>query len=325
MIEQKENRRAEITCGDTFYGFSTLDAGAYPRMEIPFPGDTITVKDISGIAKRTVFAAAQESDKPQMKCVHLIFSADGMRAVSSDSFRIASAKGDTRSTGTVDMLIPAASLDKVARLVNGKDELQVGTTGKAVVFMKENFAFSARLVEGSYFDENKIIHMAKSRFTVLTDSDRLRKAMSAVYAVAREQNRFSLTFGGPMLRMSCESPCGASTVELDVVPLSGDPDGTFWYNPEKLFACFRALSGTLMLEVAQNGALLMKTDDLVCMQAQLREPKLIERTRPKTAAEIAEEQEKKRKQENAGKEAKTTKTGGTKRKKKTAAEGPMAA
>ena len=40
--------------------------------------------------------------------------------------------------------------------------------------------------------------------------------------------------------------------------------------------CLRAQSGSLMLDIAQNGALLMRTDELVCMQLATREPKPIE-------------------------------------------------
>ena len=319
-IDQKDTRRVEITCGESFYGFSTLDAATYPRLEIPFPGDTVTVKGLSDMAKRTVFAAAEKSDKPQMKCVHLIFDSNGLRAVSSDSFRIAAAKGDSKSAGAVDMLIPAASLEKAARLAGAKDEVQVGTTGKAVVFMKEDFVFSARLVEGSYFDDTKMFAMAKTQFIVLSDAETLRRTMSSVYAVIGEQNRFCLSFDGNRLRMTCESEYGASSVETEVVPLTGIPSGVFWYNPVKLLECFKALSGTLQLEVAQNGALVMRTDELTCMQICMREPKPVERKAPKSVEAKTEKPEKKEKK------AKETKAkGGTKRKKKEPAELPNAA
>ena len=310
-IEQKDGRRVEITGGDAFFGFPTLDAKSYPRPEIPYPGETVTVKGISAMAKRTVFAAAEGSDKPTMGCVHLIFDANGLRAVSSDSFRIAAAKGDTKSTGAVDMLIPAASLARLARLTGNKDEFQVGITGKTVVFMKEDFVFSARLVEGSYFDERQMFAMAKSRFAVLSDTDSLRKAMTSVYAVVGKQFRFSLSFQMHLLRMTCESEFGSSSVEVPVVPLSGNPNGVYWYNPEMLLECLRAQNGTLMLKVTQNNALLLESDELTCMQAAVREPKPIERAVPKPVEEKKEEKPKTDKPKGA-------------RKKKTAKEAKAA-
>ena len=44
----------------------------------------------------------------------------------------------------------------------------------------------------------------------------------------------------------------------------------------------KALNGTLRLEVVQHGALLLKTDELVCFQTAVREPKAIEMKPQKT-------------------------------------------
>lgn len=69
---------------------------------------------------------------------------------------------------------------------------------------------------------------------------------------------------------------------MDVVALSGEPAGVYWYNPAQLLECLKALNGTLMLEVVQHSALLLKTDELVCFQMAVREPKAIESKPQKT-------------------------------------------
>lgn len=324
-----ENRRAEIVCGESFYGISTLDAAKYPRLDIPYPEDTVPVTGVPNLARRTVFAVSETDDKPLMKCVHLIFSSEGLRAVSSDSYRIATAKGNCKKNTNVDMLIPAGSFQKLARLVENKDELRVGMTGNTVVFMKEDFLFSARLMCGEYFDETMMFSRMQPSFMVLTDAALLRNTMASVYAVVGDQNRFSLSFNGAALRMTCESEYGASSVEIDTVPLSGNPEGVYWYNPEKLLECLRALGGTMMLKVATNGALLMETDELTCLQVPMREPKKVERVaikqRPvKEKPQKAEKPEKKSEKKAEKKPAKEVKprSGG---KKKKPAEVPKAA
>ena len=45
--------------------------------------------------------------------------------------------------------------------------------------------------------------------------------------------------------------------------------------PHQLSQCLSALGGTLMLEVGQNGILVMRTDDLVCLQLSRRKPLLL--------------------------------------------------
>ena len=274
-IQSEGSGYVMVSTGKTAYSLSVLDAGTYPRLEIPFPEDTVPVTGIPSIAKRTCFAVSvsEEEKRPEMKCVHLVFSDDGLHAVGSDGYRIASARGDNKAVGDVDMLIPAASLEKLAQLVTNKDNFKVGTTGKTIVFMKEDFAFSARLMGGQYFDADQLLSRAKPIFSVLTDAELMKQTLSAVYSVTGKHNRFCLTFSGKELHMRFESEFGVSTVEMDVVPLSGTPVGEYWYNPIKLMECLRAQNGALVLEVVQNGALLMHTDELVCMQLATREPK----------------------------------------------------
>ena len=173
------------------------------------------------------------------------------------------------------MLVPATSLEKLAKLIGNKDELQVGTTGKTVVFTKANFAFSARLMEGQYFNSQQLLSYLKPAFTILTDAEALREAISAATVVSGKQNRFSLTFEGDTIFPRCESELGVSSSGLTVVALSGNPCGTYWFNPDKLNECLRAQKGTMMLDIANNGVLLLRTDELTCMQMNIREPKPI--------------------------------------------------
>ena len=271
-----------VSSGNAEYAIPVMDAAQYPRMEIPCPAATVPVSGIPSLTKRTAFAVSEDTTRPMLKCVNLIFGADGLQAVSTDSFRIASAKGDRESRGNISFLVPAASLEKLAGLVSDREKLQVGTTGKAIVFRKENFLFAARIMEGSYLAVSQVLSNLKQQFTVLTDSALLRDAISQTLSVTGTQNRFSLSFAGSRLTVRCESEYGISETAMDVVALSGEPVGVYWYNPAQLMECLKALNGTLMLEVVQHGALLLKTDELVCFQTAAREPKAIESKPQKT-------------------------------------------
>lgn len=259
-----------------------MDAEQYPRMEIPCPAATVPVSGIPSLTKRTAFAVSEDTTRPMLKCVNLIFGTDGLQAVSTDSFRIASAKGDRESRGNISFLVPAASLEKLAALVDNREKLQVGATGRHIVFTKENFSFAARVMDGPYLAVSQVLSNLKQQFTVLTDAALLRDTISQTLSVTGTQNRFSLSFAGNRLTVRCESEYGISETAMDVVALSGEPAGLYWYNPAQLMECLKALNGTLMLEVVQHGALLLKTDELVCFQTAAREPKAIETKPQKT-------------------------------------------
>ena len=281
------DRKLVITGGTTRFQINSPDVSSYPRMEIPFPGHTVAVKGIPAIANRTIFAVGDVEGRPYMKCVNLVFTRDGMKAFGSDGFRIAVARGTSKGAASTSLLLPATSFQRLAQLVDNRDELQVGTTGKTVVFSKPEFRFSARLMDGMYLDADRILRSMETQFTVLTDAEQLRSVIASVNVVRGKQNRFSLTFAGSALQIQCESELGISSFPLSVTPLSGKQDGLFWYNPSTLEECLKALDGTLVLEVAQRGVLLMKTDDLICMQTAIREPRQIELSKKKPPKKAA--------------------------------------
>lgn len=282
VMLQMKNGKLTVSSEGAEYTISIMDAASYPRMEIPCPAATVPVSGIPSLTKRTAFAVSEEAARPMLKCVNLIFGADGLQAVSTDSFRIASAKGDRESRGNISFLVPAASLEKLAALVDNREKLQVGTTGKTIVFRKENFLFAARIMEGPYLAVSQVLSNLKQQFTILTDAALLRDTILQALSVTGTQNRFSLSFAGNRLTVRCESEYGISETAMDVVALSGEPVGVYWYNPAQLMECLKALNGTLMLEVVQHSALLLKTDELVCFQMAVREPKAIESKPQKT-------------------------------------------
>ena len=284
-FEQTENRRVSVKSGEAEYLISAMNAGEYPRAEIPFPEDTVTVTGIPDMAKRTAFAASRKGNDPLLTCVCLRFNGGDLNAVSTDGQRIASAKGESKNPATVNLLVPASSLARLGQLVTNQDEIRVGIAGKNAVFMKEGLMFSARLMEGKYANVDGVIKALKPRFSVLTNAEDMRKMVSAACTVSGEQNRFKLSFHGGKLQAVCESECGVSKMELEVTALSGRPSGDCWMNPAKLLECLQAQKGAMKLEVAGSSALVMRTEELIYVQLLTKEPKPIQLERSKIAAE----------------------------------------
>ena len=59
---------------------------------------------------------------------------------------------------------------------------------------------------------------------------------------------------------------------MDAAPLTGSPQGGYWYLIPRLMACLKALSGTVTLGVAQAGMLDLSTEHAYYMQVAVREP-----------------------------------------------------
>lgn len=279
-----------LRSGDAEYLAGAWERGSFPKMAIPFPEDTVKISGIPTTARRTVFAAAREKSgnmaQPLLKCVNLMFTEDGLRAAGSDGACVISAKGDTASTGNISLLIPAPSLEKLARLCSDTDEFRVGTTGKSIVFLRENFAYSARLMKGAYIDLEQLTGSLQRLFTVLTDVPDLRGSLETAAAVDPD-GKAMLAFEGQRLSFHCMGVYGKGASAVAVIPLAGTPKGEYWYMSERLAACLRALSGTVQLSVAQGGMLLLETEDAFYIQTGVRAPAVPEKSYQKRPAQKA--------------------------------------
>ena len=262
------------------------ERNSYPKLEIPFPEDTVLVGGIPGMARRTVFAAAQDGNKPLMKCVNLKFTKDGLRAAVGNGSCIVAARGDDKSTGNISLLLPALSLEKLARMCGEEDEFHVGTTGKAIVFLQKDFAYSARLLEGDYIDTDRIIGSIQNQFTVLTGVQELRKALDSASCVDTD-GKVCLRFEGQRLTFCCRSERGNTAVALDVVPLTGMPRGEYWYIAKQLMLCLKSLAGTVKLGVAQGSMLTLETENAYYMQTGVRPEAAVQKKEKKKPARKA--------------------------------------
>ena len=248
-----------ITGGSTTYVVPVFKQSNFPKIEIPFP------------------------ETPLYKCVNLRFTQDGLEAVCSDGNCMINVKGDNNSTGNADLLVPALSIEKLARMSTEDDEFRVGSTGKSIVFIKENLVFSARLMDGEYVDSERLMNAVQNQFTVLTDVSELRRNLRFVTTVEAD-GKVMLEFKGNTITFFCEGAYGKSTSELEVIPMTGVPSGQYWFLGRKLDACFHALSGTATLGIAQGGMLTLSTEDAYYMQPGTRAPALDKKKPTKKAA-----------------------------------------
>ena len=259
--------RSENAC----YEVDVWDCGAFPKPDLPFPEDTVKLSGIPSMAQRTVFATAQDNNKPLLKCVNLKFTDMGLRAAGSNGNCIVTAKGDDQSRGNISMLIPASSLGKLARMCADKDEFRVGTTGRNIVFFKENYLFSSRLMEGGYIDTDLLLNNIQNSFTVLTDIQEIRNALSSVITVAAE-GRVMLKFRDQRLEFCCFGVQGTASASVDVIALTGTPTGEYWFAARQLNTCLKALKGTVTLGIAKGGMLTLSIQDAYYMQSAMRAP-----------------------------------------------------
>lgn len=269
-LERKPgDSRVIVKSGDARYSVSVWERSSYPKTEIPAVTNLVRASGIPSMAKRTVFATDEKNEKPMLKCVHLRFTQDGLRAAGSDGSCVVTAKGDDKSTGDFSVLIPADSLSRLAQMCEDKDEFRVGATGKTAVFVREGFLFSVRLIEADYIDTDFLTSSLKHQFTVLTDVAELRKSLDSASCVDPD-GKVKLSFEGMTLTFQCTGAYGGAQDTITVAPLTGSAQGEYWFLTRKLSGCLRALSGTATLGIAAGEMLTLSTENAFYMQTGVR-------------------------------------------------------
>ena len=271
LTRQADRNMVTLQSGSACYTVPIWSRSSFPKPELPFPEDTVVVAGIPAMARRTVFAVSDSESKPLMRCVNLMFTQNGLRAAGSDGVCIVAAKGDDKSVGNISLLVPASSLEKLARITRDDDQFRVGTTGKCIVFFRENFLFSARLMDGNYIDTERLMLAIHNQFTVLSDIAELRKALNAALCVGAD-GKLRVEFDGSRLTFHCTGTGANAASPTEVIPLTGSPQGEYWYSARKLASCLRALNGTVTMGVAQNGMLTITAQDAVYVQSAMRPP-----------------------------------------------------
>lgn len=136
----------------------------------------------------------------------------------------------------------------------------------------DHMQFEARTLPADisrYVDTDSLIAGTQNTFTVLSDSEELRRTLQTATAACMD-NRTILHFDGNRLTLRCTGEVGSSNAALTVIPLTGQPFGDYCFAVDRLERCLRALRGTVTLGIAQTGMLTLSTEDAFYMQTQLR-------------------------------------------------------
>lgn len=261
--------RLSVWSSNAKYNVSVWEGCSYPKVEIPAVTNLVRISGIPSMAKRTVFAADETNEKPMLKCVQLRFTQDGLRTAGSNGNCVVTARGDDKSTGDFSVLIPAPSLSRLAQMCEDKDEFRAGTNGKNIVFVREGFLFSARLIQEKYIDTDFLTKSLKNQFTVLTDVAELRKSLDSVSCVEPD-GKVQMSFEGMTLSFQCGGIHGNAQDTVSIAPLTGMPQGEYWFLTKQLTSCLRSQSGAATLGIASGGMLTLDTEHAFYMQTGVR-------------------------------------------------------
>ena len=295
--------RMEIKSGTAKYNIATLEAEKYPKMQIPFPEDFITVKGINSIIKRTAFATDsrnKDASKRSLEFVKLSFKEGSTIAEATNGSIAAISQTPHASDGNLDIVLHESALNILANTVSPNDELYVGVTGSFAVFMKEDLFFASQIFDGNFIEGSKLMSYVKPKYKATVDAAALYDLTANVTSIlsGADDQCVNMIIGTDSLAMQTKNAISESKSEIKATGTVPTGDEGYHFNPKWLLNCLKQSSGPMNVLLDEKGYLLLQANQsMYCVCP--RRPVHIR---------IPEKKEKKSKESKAEKKTRTRKT-----------------
>lgn len=254
-----DNLRAVITSGaSSSFTINGQDAANYPQLP-ELEGTErllISASQLADVIEQTIIAASTQESRPVLTGVHLQISGQQVKAVATDSHRLAQRSVTlTGADGQVeaDIIVPAKALAEVGRMLEGQDRIGMQISANQVVFQLAETTFYSRLLEGNYPETDRLLPNESTTILTIGAQDLLGTLGRAALVSHESRNnvvQLTLTNGVAKLAVTSQE-VGQFDENLVIQGISGD-DLEISFNPDYVRDALRVFSGDVDLKFTSN-------------------------------------------------------------------------
>lgn len=260
---ESDGSMISLRSGTAKYTIPFLNANAFPKLRIPFPEDTIQIKGINSLIKRTVFAAdgnITDHRKASFSYVKLSFEDGVTRAEATDGICVAVTSSPHCADGRLEMTLHEKALNILSSIIKSDEELYVGIVGKHAIFMKEDMFFSTMMFTGKYVEASQLLDKIVPAYGATVDAHRLFESIDNTATVfgTEDDKCIDLRIEADKLCIQAETSAGSSTASVDAIDSVPTPPEGFHYNPRLLTDCLRHMTGPVRLGIDPRGFIAME-------------------------------------------------------------------
>ncbi len=144
---------AQITAGRSEFSLRTIPADDFPRLGQPAAAEvTLSAADLSEALKQVVKAASGDDSRPILTGVLLAREGEGLRLVSTDSYRLAvrDLPGTTVLESDESVLVPSRALAELTRVLGEHETVALRLGERDASFEVGGTQVVTRLIEGDF-------------------------------------------------------------------------------------------------------------------------------------------------------------------------------
>lgn len=160
----------------------------------------VLMSDLKLSLQQTVFAAAQDTSRPEIAGIYISFEENQLRLAGTDSFRLAEKLVPAKNViaDQEAVIVPTRAAQELSRILDSDVEsdgiVAIYLSQNQILFQFGEIEFTSRLVEGSFPDYQQIIPQEFNTDAVV-DQNTLTSALKTTGLFARTgSNQLNLTF-----------------------------------------------------------------------------------------------------------------------------------
>ncbi len=201
--------------------FSSSDPDEYPLL----PGGekesvvVVSAEEICSGVSRTIFAAAREETRPEIRSVFFIWKEGKLRIVATDSFRLAEYIIQDDSHEDFSLLLPLSSAQELLRLFQGQKEIHITLYNNYVSFTSDGLELTSRLIDGQYPRYEDIIPTTHTTEVHVDRGQFLRALKTLSVFLPRDSRRVALSImpdTNELVARVAGGDLGQGEVKLDI-------------------------------------------------------------------------------------------------------------
>ena len=230
-----EGDKAHISGGRSNFELHAIPADEFPNLADP-EGEHVILgaADLAEGLKQVVRAASNDESRPILTGVMLAAEGQGLRMVSTDSYRLAvrDLPGTAALREGQTVLVPSRALNELARVLHDDADVTLVLGERDASFQVGSLHLTTRLIEGEFPNYRGLIPTTQpNRLTV--ERQALLDAVRRVRLMARENSPVRLTMTTDSLELRAVTlDVGEASEQLDA-KYSGE-ELTVAFNPEYL-------------------------------------------------------------------------------------------
>lgn len=214
---KSEDNQIKIVCGKTKVEFACKGNEDFPFVEQidDSNGFIMEQETLRRMINQVIFSASQNNNYKQMMGVLFDVSGDDLRMVALDGHRIAIRHVDVEGVSDFKIIIPSSTLSDLAKIIS-KGDIKISYTDSNVMFEFDNTVMVSRLIEGEYYDIDKLIkddHTTK----IIVDKQDLLECLDRTTSFIDANDRKPVVLNiGEDLGVKVNTPLGSMDESLNI-------------------------------------------------------------------------------------------------------------